>query len=120
MGETLEQRLELAFELRELEVLSIPMNVLTPIADTPFEHLEPLPIADILTCIAVFRFINPHAVVRLAGGRTQLGDDQYQCFKVGANGAIVGNYLTTSGNNLEQDLQNIGECGFVLKGKRNG
>jgi biotin synthase len=115
MGETLAQRLELAFELRDLEILSIPINVLTPVAETPFEHLEPLPLAEILTCIAVFRFINPQAVVRLAGGRTQLGGDQYLCFKAGANGAIVGNYLTTPGNNLDQDLQEISKCGFSLK-----
>lgn len=115
MGETLENRLELAFELRELGILSIPINVLTPIANTPFEDLEPLPLTDILTCIAMFRFINPKSVVRLAGGRAQLEEDQYTCFKVGANGAIVGNYLTTSGNSLAEDLENIKNCGFTFK-----
>jgi biotin synthase len=115
MGESLEHRLELAFELRDLEILSIPINVLTPIANTPFESLAPLSLSEILTCIAVFRFINPHAVVRLAGGRAQLGDDQYQCFTSGANGAIVGNYLTTAGNSLANDLLNIEKCGFTFK-----
>ncbi len=120
MGESLEHRLDLAFELRDLEVKSIPINVLTPIPNTPFADLKPLPISEILTCIAVFRFINPHAVVRLAGGRNQFGDDQYQCFKSGANGAIVGNYLTTAGNSLAEDLGKIEECGFTFTDTENG
>ncbi len=117
MGESLTHRLELAFELRELEVLSIPINVLTPIENTPFENIESLPLSDILTCIAVFRFINPTAVVRLAGGRNQFGDSQYGCFTSGANGAIVGNYLTTEGNSLEEDLEKIEALGFLFKDK---
>jgi biotin synthase len=112
LGETFEQRLELAFELRELGVFSIPINILTPIAGTPFAEKKPLSLAEVLTCIAAFRFINPHAVVRLAGGRSQLGADQYRCFLSGANGAIVGNYLTTAGNNIEEDLSMIESIGF--------
>lgn len=115
MGETLEQRIRLAIELRELNVYSIPINVLTPIENTPFEKVEPLSISDVLLCIAIFRFINPHAVVRLAGGRSQLGDDQYRCFTSGANGAIVGNYLTTLGNTMSSDLKSIEEQGFSFK-----
>lgn len=112
MGETREHRLQLAFELRELAVMSIPINILTPIAGTPLSELEPIPFSEVLRTIALFRFINPQAVIRLAGGRNQFGADQYQCFGAGANGAIVGNYLTTAGNGLEQDLQAIGKMGF--------
>ncbi|MDD3813698.1 MAG: biotin synthase BioB [Desulfocapsaceae bacterium] len=112
MGETLEQRLQLAFELRDLEVMSIPINILTPIAGTPFADLESIPFDEVLRTIAMFRFINPRAVIRLAGGRNQFGTEQYQCFAAGANGAIVGNYLTTAGNGLEQDLLAIGKMGF--------
>jgi biotin synthase len=112
MGESLEQRLQLAFELRALMVISIPINILTPIAGTPFFDLEPLPFSEVLRTIALFRLINPRAVIRLAGGRNQFGPDQYQCFTAGANGAIVGNYLTTAGNGLEQDLRAIGRMGF--------
>ena len=112
MGETLEQRLQLAFELRELEVMSIPINILTPIPGTPMGCLEPIPFDEVLRTIAMFRFINPKAVIRLAGGRNQFGAEQYQCFAAGANGAIVGDYLTTAGNGLEQDLQAIGKMGF--------
>ncbi len=115
MGETLTHRLELAFELRELDILSIPLNVLTPIENTPFEDIEFLSIAEILTCVAIFRFINPTAIVRLAGGRNQMGENQYNCFQSGANGAIVGNYLTTSGNSLAEDLGEIENLGFVFE-----
>lgn len=119
MGESLEHRIELAFELRELDVLSIPINVLTPIKNTPFEHFTPLGIDEVFTCIAVFRFINPRAVVRLAGGRNQLGEQQFTCFQAGANGAIVGNYLTTAGNNLEDDLRTIRKQGFTFAREHN-
>jgi biotin synthase len=112
MGESREQRLQLAFELRDLAVLSIPLNILTPIAGTPMAEVEPLSFPEVLRTIALFRLINPQAVIRLAGGRNQFGLDQYQCFGAGANGAIVGNYLTTAGNGLEQDLQAIGMMGF--------
>ncbi len=120
MGETLEHRLELAFELRDLEILSIPINVLTPIDNTPLENIEFLPLSEILSCIAIFRFINPTAIVRLAGGRNQLGEKQYGCFTSGANGAIVGNYLTTAGNSLQEDLDNIERLGFVFKDQGEG
>ena len=113
LGESFEQRLELAFELRELEVLSIPLNILTPIPGTPLGKLSTLSLGEVLTCIAMFRFINPQAIVRLAGGRAQLGDDQYRCFQAGANGAIVGNYLTTTGNSIVEDLQMIESLGFA-------
>lgn len=114
MGETFSQRLQLAFELRDLQVQSIPINVLTPIVNTPFSDIEPPSTDDILRCIAIFRFINPHAVVRLAGGRNLLGTRQYECFTSGANGSIVGNYLTTVGNELDEDLRSISELGFTF------
>jgi biotin synthase len=112
MGESREQRLQLAFELRELAVMSIPINILTPIVGTPMASLEPISFPEVLRTIALFRLINPRAVIRLAGGRNQFGPDQYQCFEAGANGAIVGNYLTTAGNGLEQDLKTLANMGF--------
>ncbi|RZW25917.1 MAG: biotin synthase BioB [Desulfobulbaceae bacterium] len=116
LGESFGQRLELALELRELEVLSIPINILTPIPGTPLGEVERLSLGEVLTCIAMFRLINPRAVVRLAGGRAQLGDQQYRCFQSGANGAIVGNYLTTTGNSVIEDLQMIESLGFSTGG----
>ncbi|MBU1568774.1 MAG: biotin synthase BioB [Proteobacteria bacterium] len=116
MGESLAQRLELAFELRELGILSIPLNILTPIKDTPFAGLKPLSVGEVLTCVAMFRFINPNAIIRLAGGRNLLGDQQHRCFTSGANGSIVGNYLTTIGNNLTEDIAMFQSLGFDLSG----
>ncbi len=112
MGETMEDRIDLALELRELEVNSIPINILTPIPGTPLADLEPLGIDEVLTTIALFRFIHPQAVIRIAGGRQQLGQDQYRCFMAGANGAMVGNYLTTTGSSIEEDLRNFTVLGF--------
>ena len=114
MGETMEDRIELALELREIGVQSIPINILTPIPGTPFAELEPLPVEEILTTIALFRFINPDAVIRIAGGRQQLGKEQYRCFAAGANGAIVGNYLTTTGNSITEDINVLKKMGFFL------
>ncbi len=114
MGESFEQRLELAFELRELGILSIPLNILTPIKETPFADIKPLSVAEVLTCVAMFRFINPKAVIRLAGGRNLLGDEQNRCFAAGANGAIVGNYLTTIGNDLVEDIEMFRALGFDI------
>ena len=112
MGESMEDRIDLALELRELEVDSIPINILTPIAGTPLADLKPLAIDEVLTTIALFRFIYPQAVIRIAGGRQQLGEDQYRCFMAGANGAMVGNYLTTTGNSIDEDLRNFTVMGF--------
>lgn len=114
MGETLNHRLQLAFELRELKVLSIPINILTPIASTPLAAMKPLSLEDVLRCVAVFRFINPRAIIRIAGGRGRFGDEQYQLFSAGANGAIVGNYLTTAGSGVERDLEEFEKLDFDL------
>lgn len=112
MGESLADRIDLALELRDLAVDSIPLNILTPIPGTPLADLQPLTIEEILTTIALFRFINPEVIIRIAGGRQQLGADQYRCFTAGANGAMVGNYLTTSGSAIEDDLRNFTALGF--------
>jgi biotin synthase len=114
MGESFEQRLELAFELRELGIASIPLNILTPIPDTPFENLAPIAVSEVLTCVALFRFIVPKAVIRIAGGRNLLESEQEKYFRSGANGAIVGNYLTTAGNSLAEDVEMFRSLGFDM------
>jgi len=114
MGESEGQRLALAFELRELGVGSIPLNVLTPIEGTPLGHLAPLKTDEVLRVIALFRFINPEAVIRLAGGRQLLGKEQYRCFSSGANGAIVGDYLTTIGSKIADDLKALEALGYTF------
>ena len=112
LGESLRQRLELAVELRELGVLSIPINILTPIPGTPLAERPELTLEDVLTAIALFRLINPGAVIRLAGGRARFGVQQYRFFQAGANGAIVGNYLTTAGNSIAEDISMIESLGY--------
>ena len=115
MGESVEDRIDMAFELRDLEVKSIPINILTPIPGTPLAELAPLSPAEVLATVALFRFINPDAVIRMAGGRQQLGGDQYRCFAAGANGAIVGNYLTTTGSGIAEDLRQLAAQGYTFE-----
>lgn len=115
MGESMEDRIELALELRRLNIRSIPLNILTPIPGTPLADRKPPPLAELLTTVALFRFLNPEAVIRMAGGRQQFGSNQYRCFAAGANGAIVGNYLTTHGTAISTDMAKLRQMGFVFR-----
>lgn len=112
LNETLEQRVEMAFELKRLEIDSVPLNLLNPIAGTPFEHNKPLTALEILRAFAVFRFILPKALIRTAGGReVNLRDLQAMAINGGMNGIMVGGYLTTGGRSPEADkvmLQDLG------------
>jgi biotin synthase len=114
MGESEKQRLRLAFELRDLAVLSIPINILSPIQNTPLQDVPPISFHEVLRCVAMFRLINPRAVIRIAGGRGRFADAQYEFFAAGANGAIVGDYLTTMGSSVREDLQAFKKLGFQL------
>ena len=105
MGESLDQRIELADSLRELGVESVPMNFLNPAAGTPMGNQTPMKPFEILKSIAVFRFMLPKAEIRIAGGRHFLGDMQSMIFMAGASGVMIGNYLTTKGRQVEDDLQ---------------
>jgi biotin synthase len=115
MGESRKDRISLAFELRGLGVESIPVNVLNPVKGTPLEKAEPLSQNEILKTIAVFRFINPKASIRLAGGRNLINEFGRACFGAGANATITGNYLTTSGNKICDDKVMLAEMGFELR-----
>ena len=95
MGETWEDRLDMAVSLAELGIDSIPINALMPIPGTPLEHLDQLSEQDILRTIAFFRYINPEANIRLAAGRALLTNDGETAFKSGASATITGNMLTT-------------------------
>ena len=115
MGETWQDRIDLAFELAALEIKSIPINILNPIKGTPLENLKPLPAEDILRTIAIFRYINPTANIRLAAGRKFLPDNGASAFLHGASAAITGNMLTTSNTNIKSDLKLISELGLTNK-----
>ena len=96
MGETWEDRLNMAVSLAEIGVDSIPINALMPIEGTPLEKMPPLTENDILRTIAFFRYINPQADIRLAAGRALLTHDGERAFRSGANATITGNMLTTA------------------------
>ena len=114
LGESMEDRIDLALLLRSLNISSVPLNVLNPIPGTPLESTEPLCYSEILTTVAVFRFLLPSASIRLAGGRGLMPDKGKACFLSGANAAISGDMLTTAGITIETDQKLIEECGFIL------
>jgi biotin synthase len=112
MGETAGQRVELALVLRDLKVDSIPLNILTPIPGTSLEKAAPLSEEEILTSIAIFRFVHPSSIIRFAGGRMQIKSFQHKALKAGINGAITGDYLTTKGSNIERDIRDFEKAGL--------
>ncbi|QBD86250.1 biotin synthase BioB [Clostridium tetani] len=114
MGETITDRIKLAFELKSLQIQSIPINILNPVKGTPFEYTKRLEQNDILKTIAIFRFINPKSSIRLAGGRNLIDNFGKGCFRAGANATISGNYLTTSGNKINDDIEMIKSLGLSL------
>ncbi|MDE5763441.1 MAG: biotin synthase BioB [Ruminococcus sp.] len=107
MGETWEDRIDMAFSLAELEIDSVPLNILNPIKGTPLENSEKLTDDDILRIVAVFRYILPDSYIRLAGGRGLLADKGKSAFQSGANAAITGDMLTTSGISIDNDKEII-------------
>jgi biotin synthase len=113
MGETREDRCDLAFSLKEVGANVVPINILNPIKGTPFENQTPLPPLEILKTISCFRFILPRQEIMVAGGRTiNLRDMQSMVFHAGASALMVGNYLTTLNQPVERDLQMIKDLGL--------
>ena len=115
LGETMEDRIEMVLTARELGVKSIPVNVLNPIPGTPYEHNRILTNDEVCRCVAIFRFLIPDASIRLAGGRGLLGDKGEACFRSGANAAISGDMLTTSGINMETDMELLKTLGYEVR-----
>ena len=117
MGETVEQRVEMAMELAEIEPDSIPINILMPIAQTPFENYhDKIDEENILRTLAVFKIANPNAVLRFCGGRMRLSEEnQEKALKTCVEGILIGNYLTTVGKAPEQDIKTIQKLGKSLK-----
>lgn len=108
VGETAEDRIDIAFTLKNLDVDVVPLNFLYSIPGTPLENRVPLLPMEALKIISLFRFILPNKEIKIAGGRERnLRDLQSWMFYAGANSTMIGNYLTTKGRNIEEDLQMI-------------
>ena len=113
MGETMHQRVEFALDLREVDPVSVPLNILHPIPGTPLENQPPLADNEILDTVAIFRLVHPRVIIRFAGGRDRISPYvQREAMRIGVNGAIMGDLLTTAGAQIRQDKEMIQECGY--------
>ncbi len=115
VGESWEDRIDMAFALTEIQPESIPINMLKPIKGTPMEGREMLEEDELRRIIAIFKFILPKSFIRFAAGRDVLEDSGMKCFTGGANATITGNMLTVKGVSMEEDLKNIRNLGYKLE-----
>lgn len=115
LGEDFTDRIDMALQLRELDVHSVPINLLNPIKNTPFENNEPLPMEEVNRTCATFRFIMPKALIRLAGGRAIMEEFGESAFKSGANATISGVLLTTKGISIEDDMKRFKDLNYKVK-----
>ena len=116
LGESIENRVDLALAIRELEADSIPLNFLNPIPGTRLENTPPLKPLEILKAVAVFRLIAPNSDIRTCGGREQnLRGLQPLMFLAGANATMIGNYLTTAGRSPADDARDVLDLGLSIR-----
>jgi len=117
MGESVEQRIEMAMELAEIEPDSIPINILMPILETPFENYhDKIDEENILRTLAVFKIANPNAVLRFCGGRMRLSqENQEKALMSCVEGILIGNYLTTIGKEPHEDIETVKKLGKKIK-----
>lgn len=114
MGETFYDRIEMALELKDLDVDSIPLNVLLPIKGTPLENMTRLTEDEIIRTVCIFRFINPEKELRIAAGRSLIKDKGKRVFLSGADAAITGDMLTTTGTSVKSDIEMKKEIEKIL------
>lgn len=116
MGESVEQRVEMALELAEIQPNSIPINILMPIPETPFEnYLDKIDEENVLRTLAIFKIANPNSVLRFCGGRMRLSEEnQRKALNTCVEGIMVGNYLTTIGKNPDEDIKTVEELGKTI------
>lgn len=114
VGETWEDRIELALTIRSLDVKSVPINILDPVEGTPLGTQPVLTEEEVQRIIAIFRFLLPSQYIRLAAGRPYLSDTGRSCFLSGCNAAITGDMLTVSGISITKDFETIRELGFQI------
>ncbi len=115
MGENWQDRIDMALELSNLNIQSIPVNALMAVRGTPLENRPPLEPEEILRTVAIFRFINPTANIRLAAGRKLLPDFGASALLNGASASITGDMLTTSGTTIRGDLELLKKLGLTNK-----
>ncbi len=117
MGENMRHRLELAEEAREAGASSIPVNILNPIKGTPLENQPLIEEDEVARTVALMRFVAPDCVLRFAGGRARMSAEMTErILRGGMNGAMVGDLLTTIGNNVKQDYELFASVGFSIPG----
>lgn len=116
MGESVEQRVEMALELAEIQPNSIPINILMPIPETPFEnYLDKIDEENVLRTLAIFKIANPNSILRFCGGRMRLSEEnQRKALNTCVEGIMVGNYLTTIGKNPDDDIKTVKELGKTI------
>lgn len=117
MGETIEQRIEMALELREIEPNSIPINILMPIPKTPLENYhDKIDDENILRTLAIFKIANPKSILRFCGGRMRLSDENQElALRTCVEGILTGNYLTTTGKSPKDDIKTLQKLNKKLK-----
>lgn len=110
MGETWQDRIDMAYTLKDLDIDSIPLNILIPVMGTPLESTAPVPPDDAIRTICIFRIILKDKIIKIAAGReATLKDSQLTAFIAGANGMLIGGYLTVKGASLDADYALIEE-----------
>lgn len=115
MGETPKDRIDLAFDLKKINANCVPINILNPRRGTPLGDVESLAPLEIIKYIAIYRLILPKSTIKIAGGReVNLRDLQAMAMQAGANGLIIGNYLTTMGRSAAIDVQMLKDLGFEV------
>jgi len=116
MGETPKERVEFAFAQKDTGALSFPFNVLNPIPGTPLENTAPMSDDELLSTVAMIRFVNPEVYIRFAGGRSKRSAEVVRkSFYVGINSAIMGDMLTTPGTSIQDEFKFIEEEGYELE-----
>ncbi len=115
IGETWEDRIDMALKEAEFEPESVPINLLNPVEGTPMGDFEVLTEDEVRRIMAIYRFILPKSYIRLAAGRDYIEDTGLKCFRGGSNATITGNMVTVKGISVEEDLKNIEKIGYSLE-----
>lgn len=114
LGESIDDIIDISILLRNLNINSIPINLLNPIPNTPFENSDIMSAEEYFKIVSIVRFVNPKAWIRYAGGRGLIGDNQRKGLSAGINSSITGELLTTNGGSIEDDFLMFKEMGFDL------